>query len=687
MTDTQGAQEGALPDRSHIAAVANREELIYLLSQACELEHNVACIYLFAAYSLKTDVSEGGLTPEQAEMVRGWKRRLVKVSVEEMLHLSQMINILTAIGGAPHLRRPNFPLRGTILPINNLMTLEPFSRDTLEAFMCIEMPETGILSAKEQKEADEILARVSERKGLNGGGAADGDVVEIVAACEPFDIDFTTQSEFYHKIMTGLAGIPENELFIGPPEAQANGSFLQFGGQLKAVTDRRSALDAIAMVLEQGEAPTKAHPDAHFWVFRTIYHEYLKALSKAEKSGETFEPMRPVLSNPITRFHDDASGGTLIADPLTHQVAELFNGAYDTMLLIFLRFFAHTEESDEELEKLADGTMRLMRNVTRPLGEALTKMPVSHEPSLAGMTAGPGFGITRDVHLLPHKQSAWIFFGERLHELANVATKLIATRADQLPPEVEEAVAGLQALSLEFAPADRSWNADAELGEFRSIEAGQEPAVKPTVNGPLLVKNVEQFTNSKGEALPTSPEMALCRCGGSKNKPFCDGTHARRGFTSERSAKRTPDGVKDFPGEEITVHFNKLQCCAAGECAAGLPTVFHHGGAVRIAMGQPWIQPDREGAEKIIDVIRRCPSGALRYTYKGETGPDHTEPPNIRICRDGPYEIQGVVPLRTSFWSEDATRQIYTLCRCGASSNKPFCDGSHFRVKFKDEKN
>ena len=553
--------------------------------------------------------------------------------------------------------------------------------------MFIEMPEAGILYAKEQKEADAIMARVSERMGSNEGFATDEGEAEVIAACEPFDVDFTTQSEFYHKIMTGLAGIPESELFIGPPEAQANARYLQFGGMLKAVTDRRSALGALKMVVEQGEAPTSAHPDAHFWIFRTIYREYLEAMSKAEKKGETFEPVRPVVSNPITRFHDDAAGGTLISDPLTQQVAELFNGAYATMLMIFLRFFAHTGESEEELEKLADGTMRLMRNVARPLGEALTKMPVCHDPALAGRTAGPGFGITRDVHLLPHKRSAWIFFGERLHELASIGTKLLATRADQLPPDVEEAVAGLQALSLEFAPADRDWNAKAELGEFRSIEAGQEPDIKPSVNGPLLVKNVERFTNSKGEALPTSPEMALCRCGGSKNKPFCDGSHARRGFTSERATKHTPDGVKDFPGKEITVHFNKLQCAAAGECAAGLPSVFHHGGVVRIATGQPWIQPDREDAEQIIDVIRRCPSGALRYTYKGETGPDSTEPTGIRIRRDGPYEVEGEMPLRTTFWNEDATRQIYALCRCGASGNKPFCDGSHFRVKFKDEKN
>ena len=88
-------------DRSHIALVTSREELIYLLSRASELEHGLACIYLFAAFSLKNDVSEGGLTPAQAEMVRRWKRRLSGVAVEEMLHLAQVSNMLTAIGGAP----------------------------------------------------------------------------------------------------------------------------------------------------------------------------------------------------------------------------------------------------------------------------------------------------------------------------------------------------------------------------------------------------------------------------------------------------------------------------------------------------------------------------------------------------------------------------------------------------------
>src|SRR5690606_8779814 len=206
-------------------------------------------------------------------------------------------------------------------------------------------------------------------------------------------------------------------------------------------------LDAIQMVIEQGEAPTTAHPDAHFWVFRSIWREYREEKRLAEAAGKVFEPVRPVVSNPVTRFYDDTTGGTLISDPLTHQVADLFNGAYDAMLLMLLRYFAHTDESEAELERLGRATLRLMTNVTRPLGEALCKMPAGHSTATEGRNAGPGFGYNRDIHLLPHKRPAWIFFGERLHELATIATGLSASVAERLPAEIEEAAAGLQALS------------------------------------------------------------------------------------------------------------------------------------------------------------------------------------------------------------------------------------------------
>jgi CDGSH-type Zn-finger protein len=358
-------------------------------------------------------------------------------------------------------------------------------------------------------------------------------------------------------------------------------------------------------------------------------------------------------------------------------VADLYNGAYDTMLLMLLRFFAHGGEEEAELEKLGRATIRLMMGVTRPLGEALAKMPAGHTPKLKGKTAGPGFGYNRDIHLLPHKRSAWVFFGERLHELATVATYLRASAAERLPPEVAEAAASLQALSVEFAPNDRARNAAAELAEFRALERGKRTEIKPTQHGPFLVTNLARFANADGEALPTSPELALCRCGRSGNKPYCDGAHARVGFNSDRASEHTPDRVADFAGAEITVHFNKLQCSAAEECANGLPSVFRHGAT-------PWIQPDRDSAAAVMAVIDRCPSGALRYTHKGAAGPDHPEPQSIRIRKNGPYEVTGGIPLRTSFWMQGQNRQLYSLCRCGASRNKPFCDGSHWRVKFND---
>jgi len=387
------------PDRSHIAPVTTREELIFLLSRASELEHGLACIYLYAAYSLKNDVAEGGLTEAQAELVRGWKRRLAHVAVEEMLHLAQVTNMLSAIGGAPHFKRTNFPMPSTAFPFGIRLTLQPFSKETIERFVCYEMPEAGILSAEQEAVYSAIRARIVATQGGGSNDIGEGgaplqlNTFDSGGSCEPFEIDFKTVGEFYHKIETGFNGIPENELFIGPPEAQANARFVDLGGELVPVVDRGSACAGIDMIVEQGEAPSQAHPDAHFSVFDAIRNELEAAMADATASGVPFEPVRPVISNPMTRFYEDTSGGTIIREPLTHAIADLFNVAYETMLLMLLRFFAHTEETETELEHVSRATLRLMTTVIRPLGEALTKMPVG-DPNFAAMTAAQALAIT-----------------------------------------------------------------------------------------------------------------------------------------------------------------------------------------------------------------------------------------------------------------------------------------------------
>ena len=210
------------------------------------------------------------------------------------------------------------------------------------------------------------------------------------------------------------------------------------------------------------------------------------------------------------------------------------------------------------------------------------------------------------------------------------------------------------------------------------LSGSKRPCIRLSRNGPYLV-TVDDLTNSKGERLNGSHGVALCRCGASNRKPFCDSSHIRIGFTDERRPDHTPDGVVDYRGATLVVHFNRLQCSASERCARALPLVFREG-------QKPWIQPDQADADTLIEVIRRCPSGALRYTQHGQPGQSDLGAPSIRIARNGPYEVQGF-DLDVDNWSEGASRERFTLCRCGASKNKPFCDGTHRTIKFQDETN
>src|SRR5437764_15016957 len=88
--------------------IEHREALIYLLREAAELEHGIMCQYLFAAFSLKQSVDEG-LTAEQLQAVTRWRKTVGEVARQEMLHLALVQSLLTALGAAPHLGRPNFP--------------------------------------------------------------------------------------------------------------------------------------------------------------------------------------------------------------------------------------------------------------------------------------------------------------------------------------------------------------------------------------------------------------------------------------------------------------------------------------------------------------------------------------------------------------------------------------------------
>lgn len=194
--------------------------------------------------------------------------------------------------------------------------------------------------------------------------------------------------------------------------------------------------------------------------------------------------------------------------------------------------------------------------------------------------------------------------------------------------------------------------------------------------GPIVAKNVSRLIGHNGEIMEAKAVMALCRCGVSKNKPFCDGSHNEIGFNSEPSDDRTLDHRKAYQGADVTVHYNRLLCSHAGECSNRLGSVFD-------PSRKPWIAPDNGDRNDVIAVVEACPSGALSYSLPDQA-PQHAvaNTPGITIEKAGPYRVCGI-PLAGARLAEGACPDKFVLCRCGASKNKPYCDGTHHDIEWK----
>lgn len=391
--------------------ITDREELIFLLKEASELEHGLCCCYLFAAFSLKRNADEG-LTATEHEAVTRWERVISGVAVQEMLHLALASNLLTAIGALPQLRRPNFPQRSKYYPPSLQLTLRPFDGTTLDHFIFIERPEgMDFPDAAGFAAAEPVVVTAS-----NGG-------------IEPVEVPYSSVAELYRDIEDGLkdlsARLGEERLFVGPPRAQATSAYFPFPG-LVPVTDLASALKAIELIVEQGEGLRGDIENSHYARFLAVRGE----LDRLHAGRAGFEPARPVMENPFTDPPPDCTGYNLIENQEARQVSDLFNGAYGLMVELLMRFFAHTEESHEELKALAETAVGLMFGVIRPVGAALTALPATGTDDAP--RAGASFAFYRSIDYLPHRDAAWAIFAERLEELAKFSGELAAQDSRRL---------------------------------------------------------------------------------------------------------------------------------------------------------------------------------------------------------------------------------------------------------------
>jgi CDGSH-type Zn-finger protein len=220
--------------------------------------------------------------------------------------------------------------------------------------------------------------------------------------------------------------------------------------------------------------------------------------------------------------------------------------------------------------------------------------------------------------------------------------------------------------------------------------------VKIAENGPYLVyghvplavetigtnADGDSLTWESGKTIPAGETFALCRCGQSSTKPFCDGTHARIGFDGTETASRAAfaDGAKTINGPALVLHDDEPLCAFARFCDRA---------------GTIWKLVRKTDDGEIRDVVLNeassCPSGRLvvRDVESGEVLEPKVEP-SISLVEDpakacsGPIWLRGGIRVTAADGFEYEKRNRITLCRCGASQNKPFCDGTHADIAFSD---
>jgi len=179
----------------------------------------------------------------------------------------------------------------------------------------------------------------------------------------------------------------------------------------------------------------------------------------------------------------------------------------------------------------------------------------------------------------------------------------------------------------------------------------------------------------------TGPSYKLCRCGRSENKPFCDDTHLKIGFDGTETATRQPVKAlaKKYEGPTLSLADARILCASARFC--------HPGGKIWSLVGQS----APEARELAIREAAHCPSGRL-VLFDKEAGVEleGVLEPSICVVEDpplgcsGPLWVRGGIRIESEDGKPYEQRNRVTLCRCGASRNKPFCNGGHAVIRFRD---
>ena len=448
------------------------------------------------------------------------------------------------------------------------------------------------------------------------------------------DEGFASIGQFYKALEEGLVYLSQKlgdkVLFTGNPDHQVTAETTYYGGagHLICVTDLNSALKALEEVVEQGEGLD------HENIFdgdKNMFHP------EREEVGHYFRFLE-ILEGRNFQIGDTAKSG---------PSGEKFIVDWDQV---------HPMAANPASEDYTDNPAVLEKLTTfnQEYSDMLRVIEKSFngEPKLLGQAVGV------------------------MYEL-----KILAKELMEIPTGDGRTTVGP---TFEYLPRKIS---DSEFIEVR--ENG--PYV---VHGDIPLIRKKRITGQKGEAIAWQKTKThesdtiyeLCRCGKSANKPFCDGTHDRINFDGTETARtsKISETQEILQGDGVRVKVDNSYCMHAKFC-------FNQKSGIRKLMAKG---ADDDAKIHVSAMTERCPSGT--FVYELEIDGEYQEieadlPKQVSVIEAdkpqesaGPLWVNGMIPVLRSDGKPLETRNRMTLCRCGESKNKPFCDGSHAKVDFKD---
>jgi hypothetical protein len=377
-----------------------------MLTEAAEMEHNLLCSYLYAAFSLRKE-GEGLDRVEGAAAAR-WRKSVVGIAVQEMGHLATVNNLMVALGGSAHFGRPNFPVPRGYLPPGFEVRLAPLDEPALEHFIFLERP------------ADAPLAEAAPYRRADGAPRAPGAL-----GATPSAQDYETIGELYECIRRDLrlfAAERGARTFVCT-ERQVSAAETGIQGVV-TIHDLASAFAALQHIVDQGEGAAVGSHDSHFARFTGIQEEWtaLKARNSA------FAPAHPAARDPVMRRPAQDAERVWITAPEAAAMLDYGNSVYGVLLTLLAQLYASAEKGP-----VAAAAIELMHALSLA-GTALARLPAALETP--GVNAGLSFAVPR---ALGARTDAGII-AERLKELAPLHERLFG---DQRNP-VRAALAKLQ---------------------------------------------------------------------------------------------------------------------------------------------------------------------------------------------------------------------------------------------------